>query len=194
MDKPLFGVDTPTLLGVWETPPYLHDGSAATLRDVLTTKNPDDLHGYVSALSSQELDELVAYLQQIDDGQPVRRLPFEPELPTAPGGAGGAGAGGGAAGGSGGASSEPGGGSSTGAPAGGGGGVVASGGQPVAAATPASPGSSCTLSGPPRMAAGARGATGFAAALAGLSVVALACARRRRQPRAERGASKGRRS
>jgi DNA-binding beta-propeller fold protein YncE len=31
---PLAGVDTPTLLGVWATPPYFHDGSAATLEDV----------------------------------------------------------------------------------------------------------------------------------------------------------------
>jgi DNA-binding beta-propeller fold protein YncE/mono/diheme cytochrome c family protein len=75
---PLFGIDTPTLLGVWETPPYLHDGSAPTLRDVLTTTNPDDLHGYVSALSPQQIDQLVAYLLQIDGDPPVRRLPFDP--------------------------------------------------------------------------------------------------------------------
>lgn len=30
----LTGIDTPTLLGVWDTPPYFHDGSAATLDDV----------------------------------------------------------------------------------------------------------------------------------------------------------------
>lgn len=75
---PLLGLDTPTLLGVWETAPYLHDGSAPTLRDVLTTKNPDDLHGYVSSLSSTQVDELVAYLQQIDGDAQVRRLPFDP--------------------------------------------------------------------------------------------------------------------
>ena len=28
---PLTGIDTPTLIGVWETAPYFHDGSAATL-------------------------------------------------------------------------------------------------------------------------------------------------------------------
>src|SRR5690606_7174503 len=50
MGEPLFGIDTPTLLGIWETAPYLHDGSAPTLRDVLTSKNPDDLHGFVSIL------------------------------------------------------------------------------------------------------------------------------------------------
>ena len=31
---PLSGIDTPTLLGVWDTAPYFHDGSAATLDDV----------------------------------------------------------------------------------------------------------------------------------------------------------------
>jgi len=78
--EPLFGIDTPTLLGVWETPPYLHDGSAATLRDVVTSKNPDDLHGFVSILSPGEVDQLVAYLQQIDGDPPLRQLPFEPPL------------------------------------------------------------------------------------------------------------------
>lgn len=31
------GIDTPTLLGLWETGPYLHDGSAETLEDVFST-------------------------------------------------------------------------------------------------------------------------------------------------------------
>jgi cytochrome c peroxidase len=79
----LTGIDTPTLLGIWETPPYLHDGSAPTLRDVLTTANPKDEHGFTSSLSPGELDELVAYLQQIDNELPPRRLPFEPPLADA---------------------------------------------------------------------------------------------------------------
>ena len=76
---PLTGIDTPTLLGIWETAPYLHDGSAPTLRDVLTTRNPDDQHGEVSTLSSDEVDQLVAYLLQIDGHEAPERLPFEPE-------------------------------------------------------------------------------------------------------------------
>jgi hypothetical protein len=79
--EPLLGIDTPTLLGVWETAPYLHDGSAPTLRDVLTTNNPSDLHGFVSSLTSGEVDELVAYLLQLDGDIAPRRLPFEPPLP-----------------------------------------------------------------------------------------------------------------
>jgi hypothetical protein len=102
---PLFGIDTPTLLGVWETPPYLHDGSAPTLRDVLTTKNPGELHGFVSVLSSQEIDELVSYVLQIDGDPPIRPLPFDPPAP--PGSGGAAGNGGQAA--SGGTAGDPGG-------------------------------------------------------------------------------------
>ncbi len=60
------GIDTPTLHGVWSSPPYLHDGSAATLRDVLSIRNPRDAHGITSGLSATELDELVAYLRCLD--------------------------------------------------------------------------------------------------------------------------------
>ncbi len=80
-DGPLLGLDTPSLVGVWETPPYLHDGSAPTLRDVLTTANANDQHGFTSSLNAQQLDQLVAFMQQIDGDQQLRRLPFEPELP-----------------------------------------------------------------------------------------------------------------
>lgn len=66
----LGGIDTPTLRGVWNTAPYLHDGSAATLKDVLLTRNPAGAHGAVSTLNASEVDELVAYLQQIDGSEP----------------------------------------------------------------------------------------------------------------------------
>ncbi len=87
----LTGIDTPTLLGIWQTAPYLHDGSAPTLRDVLTTRNSAGKHGETASLSEQELDALVAYLQQIDHGLPPEELTL-PEPPGASsGGAGGAG-------------------------------------------------------------------------------------------------------
>ena len=54
--------DTPSLRGVWATAPYLHDGSAPTLRDVLTTNNPKDRHGKTSQLSATEIDDLVNFL------------------------------------------------------------------------------------------------------------------------------------
>jgi mono/diheme cytochrome c family protein len=62
----LDGFDTPSLLGVWATAPYLHDGSAATLLDVITTKNSGNNHGTTSQLSSTQKQQLVAYLQQLD--------------------------------------------------------------------------------------------------------------------------------
>lgn len=95
---PLLGLDTPSLVGVWESPPYLHDGSAPTLRDVLTTTNPNDQHGFVSSLSAAQVDQLVSFLQQLDGDQELRRLPFEPALPAG-GGTGGGGMGGGGSGG-----------------------------------------------------------------------------------------------
>jgi len=70
----LTGLDTPTLKGIWETGPYLHDGSAATLMDVLTTKNPNNQHGLTSQLTPTELQQLVAYLQQVDN---VARCDYE---------------------------------------------------------------------------------------------------------------------
>jgi mono/diheme cytochrome c family protein len=60
---PLVGVgfETPTLRGVWSTPPYLHDGSAATLDDALLA------HGEIPALEPDARADLVAYLEQLDD-------------------------------------------------------------------------------------------------------------------------------
>jgi YVTN family beta-propeller protein len=63
---PLDGLDTPSLLALWDSAPYLHDGSAATLLDVLTARNPSDRHGVTSMLSSNQLDELAAYLFSLD--------------------------------------------------------------------------------------------------------------------------------
>ena len=61
------GIDAPTLLGVWETAPYLHDGSSPSLLHVLTTANPAGAHGAVASLSTTEQQQLVSYLQQIDE-------------------------------------------------------------------------------------------------------------------------------
>ncbi|MBK7974867.1 MAG: hypothetical protein IPK07_16825 [Deltaproteobacteria bacterium] len=63
---PLTGLDTPTLRGIWDTAPYLHDGSAATLRDVLVTRNRDGKHGDVASLSESELTQLERYLLELE--------------------------------------------------------------------------------------------------------------------------------
>jgi len=54
--------DTPTLRELWRTAPYLHDGSAATIRDVLSTRNPKNEHGKTSQLTPQQIDDLAEYL------------------------------------------------------------------------------------------------------------------------------------
>ena len=53
---------TPSLVEAWRTSPYLHNGEATTIREVLTTFNHHDAHGDVSKLSKQELDDLCAYV------------------------------------------------------------------------------------------------------------------------------------
>lgn len=54
--------DTPTLIEVWRTAPYLHDGRAASMRDVLTTCNPGDQHGTTSHLTPAQIDDLVSFV------------------------------------------------------------------------------------------------------------------------------------
>jgi hypothetical protein len=54
--------DTPTLVNVWRTAPYLYDGRAVTMREVLTTYNSRDRHGTTSNLTPQEIDDLAEYV------------------------------------------------------------------------------------------------------------------------------------
>lgn len=61
-DKPGDTFYTPTLVEIWRTAPYLHDGSAATMMDVLTTRNADDKHGKTKHLNKQQLEDLAAYV------------------------------------------------------------------------------------------------------------------------------------
>jgi YVTN family beta-propeller protein len=57
--------DTPSLRMLWNTAPYLHDGSAATLMDVLTTQNRGNTHGRTSQLTAAELSDLIAFLRSL---------------------------------------------------------------------------------------------------------------------------------
>jgi cytochrome c peroxidase len=66
----LDGLDTPTLLGLWSTAPYLHDGSASSLQEVLIDANPDGLHSDIQSLSAAELDQLTEFLLQLESGSP----------------------------------------------------------------------------------------------------------------------------
>jgi len=53
---------TPTLIELWRTAPYLHDGSVPTLRDLLTLANPNDRHGTTSHLTADQIMDLCEYL------------------------------------------------------------------------------------------------------------------------------------
>lgn len=76
--------DTPTLLGVYRSDPYLHHGKAETLREVLTTFNPDDRHGHTSQLNEQQLDDLVEYLKMLPYEAGPAISPAIPTLTPAP--------------------------------------------------------------------------------------------------------------
>ncbi len=54
--------DTPSLSEVWRTAPYLYDGRAKTMKEVITEFNSEDKHGRTSSLSGKELDCLVEYV------------------------------------------------------------------------------------------------------------------------------------
>jgi CxxC motif-containing protein (DUF1111 family) len=58
-------IDTPSLRSLTDSAPYLHDGSAQTLLEMLTEKNEEDEHGVTSHLSTTELYDLTAYLRSI---------------------------------------------------------------------------------------------------------------------------------
>jgi hypothetical protein len=60
----LADVDTPSLIGIAATLPYLHDGAAPTLRDVLEGAR-DGSMGDTSALSDADLEDLEAFLRSL---------------------------------------------------------------------------------------------------------------------------------
>jgi YVTN family beta-propeller protein len=57
--------DTPKLNNIADTPPYLHDGRAATLEEIWTVYGGEDYHGIVNDLTKQQLNDLVEYLKGI---------------------------------------------------------------------------------------------------------------------------------
>ncbi len=59
MGQTLKGLDTPTLRGLWDTAPYLHDGSATTVADALK-------HGGAQSLGEQERKDLERFLIELD--------------------------------------------------------------------------------------------------------------------------------
>jgi YVTN family beta-propeller protein len=55
--------DAPNLNNVYESAPYLHDGSASTLEEIWTRYNDHDQHGYANDMTKDQLNDLVEYLK-----------------------------------------------------------------------------------------------------------------------------------
>jgi cytochrome c peroxidase len=54
--------DTPTLVEIWRTAPYLYDGRAVTIKEVLTKHNIDDMHGKTSSLTEEQVNDLAEFV------------------------------------------------------------------------------------------------------------------------------------
>jgi len=62
LDREAEKFDTPTLIELWRTAPYLHSGEARTVQEVLTTHNKNNQHGNTSQLSKDQIEALTEYL------------------------------------------------------------------------------------------------------------------------------------
>ena len=58
-------VDTPPLCEIWRTAPYLHDGRAATLRELFTTFDHAGTLRRTADLSDKQIDDLVEFLRSL---------------------------------------------------------------------------------------------------------------------------------
>jgi YVTN family beta-propeller protein len=54
--------DTPTLIEVWRTAPYMHDGQYTTLKDLILKGRHGSKEGNIDALIPQQIDELVEFV------------------------------------------------------------------------------------------------------------------------------------
>jgi YVTN family beta-propeller protein len=61
--SPIF--DTPQLVNIALTAPYLHDESARSLEEIWTVFNPHDQHGVTNDLTKDELNDLIEYLRTL---------------------------------------------------------------------------------------------------------------------------------
>lgn len=57
--------DSPNLNNIYESDPYLHDGSAQTLEEIWTVYDGNDRHGVVNDLTKNQLNDLIEYLKSL---------------------------------------------------------------------------------------------------------------------------------
>jgi len=53
---------TPILLECWRTAPYMYDGRAVSIEEVVTVDNKNNSHGNTNDLSDQEVKDLAEYI------------------------------------------------------------------------------------------------------------------------------------
>ena len=57
--------DTPHLLNIYDSAPYLHNGIAHSLEEIWTRYNPEDRHGQTNDMTKDQLNDLVEYLKTL---------------------------------------------------------------------------------------------------------------------------------
>jgi len=57
--------DVPTFREVWRSSPYMHDGRAVSIYEVIKIHNPDDRRGATSSLSDQQIRDLAEYIESL---------------------------------------------------------------------------------------------------------------------------------
>ncbi len=55
-------VDVPSLIETWHTAPYLHDGRAATIHDLLKSQDHADILKEMKMLTEPEINDLAEYI------------------------------------------------------------------------------------------------------------------------------------
>jgi mono/diheme cytochrome c family protein len=56
---------TPILIECWRTAPYMYDGRAVSIKDVITVDNKNNRHGNTKDLTDQEVDDLAEYVKSL---------------------------------------------------------------------------------------------------------------------------------
>ena len=56
---------TPILIECWRTAPYMYDGRALSIKDMITVDNKNNLHGNTKDLAEQEVKDLAEYVKSL---------------------------------------------------------------------------------------------------------------------------------
>lgn len=73
LGQSLTGLDTPTLLGLWNSAPYLHDGSAARIADAVAAHSS-------SSFTAGELAQIEAFLLELESAEDIPEAEVPPPV------------------------------------------------------------------------------------------------------------------